>query len=456
MKRNKSVYAMLIASVLVGCGAAGEASGNGNGNGGETLDANHGVPGPKGTLRGRVWMPANGPATVGAEAAIGVAKALVYVVPNRPAPIPESVYCETCEMPVATAVQADATGAFELQAPAGHGWLVVQKGQFRLETPIDVTADTSVELPEAVTTLPSKRDYENGKTIPRIAIATGASDALESVLGKIGLGTMTSTGQLESPLVDMDIYSNGGETYGASKGTIRDLVTNAATLRQYHILLIPCAPDIDGRMYLRDPAVLRNLRDYVAAGGKLYVTDYSAEWMDSLFPAQVTFVNEIVDTTGNVDTPAEAWNPQTEMWNTALFGTGKGGTGHRAPDAKVLDSTASQWLASQKFRGVPINPNSFVADGNFNMIARTTAVPVGTNAQGQQVIDTPKVWVEGTRPGHGVGPLTVTFQPAGCGRALYSTYHTTAGAHIGLVTQERMLLYLLMEIGVCVDNPVIE
>ena len=79
---------------------------------------------------------------------------------------------------------------------------------------------------------------------------------------------------------------------------------------------------------------------------------------------------------------------------------------------------------------------------------------------GQPVIDMPKAWVTGSNSGPLGGggakkPLTVTFEPAGCGRVLYSTYHTTEGAHLGLFPQERILLYLIMEIGVCSDNPVI-
>ena len=46
-------------------------------------------------------------------------------------------------------------------------------------------------------------------------------------------------------------------------------------------------------------------------------------------------------------------------------------------------------------------------------------------------------------------PLTVTYEPTGCGRVLFSTYHTTDSTHVGLVPQERVLLYLIMQIGMC-------
>jgi hypothetical protein len=54
-----------------------------------------------------------------------------------------------------------------------------------------------------------------------------------------------------------------------------------------------------------------------------------------------------------------------------------------------------------------------------------------------------------------VHPLTVTFEPNGCGRVMYSTYHTADLSHPGLLPQERVLLYLILQIGECKSGPVI-
>ena len=52
-------------------------------------------------------------------------------------------------------------------------------------------------------------------------------------------------------------------------------------------------------------------------------------------------------------------------------------------------------------------------------------------------------------------PFTVSFQ-YGCGRVLFTTYHTvgstSGGRHPGLYEQELTLFYLIMEIGVCQDE----
>jgi hypothetical protein len=55
-------------------------------------------------------------------------------------------------------------------------------------------------------------------------------------------------------------------------------------------------------------------------------------------------------------------------------------------------------------------------------------------------------------------PFTISFQ-YGCGRILFTTYHTVgttgSGRHPGLYEQELTLFYLIMEIGVCQEDPLL-
>ena len=64
---------------------------------------------------------------------------------------------------------------------------------------------------------------------------------------------------------------------------------------------------------------------------------------------------------------------------------------------------------------------------------------------------TPKVWVEAAG-----SPVTTSFQH-GCGRVLYSTYHTqpTNETNGALEPQALALLYLILEVGVCLDPVII-
>jgi hypothetical protein len=69
-----------------------------------------------------------------------------------------------------------------------------------------------------------------------------------------------------------------------------------------------------------------------------------------------------------------------------------------------------------------------------------------------------KVWV--TAPakwagGSGVRPMTTSFDffdtdNKGCGRVTFSSYHTYGNA-TKLLPQERILEYLILEIGTCID-----
>lgn len=56
-------------------------------------------------------------------------------------------------------------------------------------------------------------------------------------------------------------------------------------------------------------------------------------------------------------------------------------------------------------------------------------------------------------------PATVSWSH-NCGRVLYTTYHTVGstqgGKHPGLLPQEMVLFYLLMELTLCQDAPVVK
>ena len=64
---------------------------------------------------------------------------------------------------------------------------------------------------------------------------------------------------------------------------------------------------------------------------------------------------------------------------------------------------------------------------------------------------TPTVWVSADVPNEGHQPATVSYQ-YGCGRAMFSTYHTESGAGTGLLAQERALLYIILEVAVCIGD----
>ena len=99
------------------------------------------------------------------------------------------------------------------------------------------------------------------------------------------------------------------------------------------------------------------------------------------------------------------------------------------------------------------NADDFEITGLYNWINQLTPVVLATDGNGQPIYDTPKAWVTGSGPG-GTKPVAVTYAPTGCGKVLYTAFQTANTSHAGLYEQERVLLYLIMEIQTCTDNPI--
>jgi hypothetical protein len=70
--------------------------------------------------------------------------------------------------------------------------------------------------------------------------------------------------------------------------------------------------------------------------------------------------------------------------------------------------------------------------------------------------DRGKLWVEGHIPSHpwqclsGDHPMTVTGDEE-CGKVLYTSYHTVEGG-TGDYPQEKVLMFLILEIAACLDE----
>lgn len=465
----RNMWMLWVFALVCGCSAADMGRGMGGGDGGG-VDGS--VPGPDGgttprpmgplaMITGSVWAPGNAPGMVTPGEEIPIFNASIQVRTTRPEPIPNMVYCERCISAEGFTAQSGYRGEFSIPGiTPGDYWLVIQKGQFRIERQISLAPGQTLDLDVTVTTLPSIHNPELGDWVPRIAIATGSYDSLEDVLGKMGIGSVDSSGSFSNGSAGsdrIDFYSNGGETYTPEYGTLADLVSDYGRLQQYHILFIPCSGSSNTDV-LNQPAVLQNIRNYVAAGGKLYVTDWSGEWHDNVFPAQIELGSGILGS--SVDTPASAYNAASGTWNTSLFGSADGDS-YDSNNAEAVDPDLNAWLNGQMGPLASggtgtFNPNNMSVVDNWNTIMNVNTVTIGVDDEGLEVFDEPRVFViGGEETSLPKRPLTVTYEPVGCGRVLFSTYHTTHETHVGLVPQERILLYLIMEIGVCKEGPIL-
>ena len=447
MRNSISTLVVVFGIVVVACGPAARDGGDDDG----TPDA---YSGPNAIVSGRVYAPNHGPGQTPAGQEIPIAGALIYVSVTQPAPIPAGVYCETCVATPGGGVLSGSDGSFSLEVPPGNYWLVIQKGQFRIDQQVVLTIGP-LALPSAMTTLPSQWNPTMGLYMPRIAMAQGTNDNIEDILAKLGIGTLSGNGfggpTGENGATEISIYQYSG--FGTNTATY--LLQNMNEMRKFHIIFFPCAVSMSQLdLILRDQTVLGNIRRYVQEGGKLYVTDWSGELVDRAFPQQIELGDSGADSNGTYD-------PVALTGTLSLAGDADGGS-YDAPDGKAVDQGLHDWLGLQTGPSEDgtvgmYNPNAFVVTDLWNWIKKLTPVQIGVDDQGLPIYDTPKPWVTGSKPSESQStgkPIAVTYQPTGCGKVLFTAFQTANDEHAGLYPQERVLLYLIMEIQTCSDNPI--
>jgi hypothetical protein len=373
-------------------------------------------------MTGVVWSPGH---------VIPISGALVYFAGSEPPAIPPGAYPETCvDPPTAFFVRSNPDGSFAIDVAPGHYKLVVQKGQFRRVRDIDVPdGGGPVEIAEELTTLPN--DNGDGDTIPHLALLFGleGGDHIEDVLGKLTLGEVGADNRLSRGTEHFDIYNIA--PYEPNTALLQDL----SRMLEYHIIFFPCT--ILGGVQLADPTapltddgVLENIRSFMRAGGKIYATDMMYDVLEQPLPEYMDICGD--DATLNAG-DQEAW---------AHVETMMGWTSH----GESVDADLSAWLDANG-----IGSTGLDFDGNFVWIE--SLLDTLEPAPGEPI--PPKVWVQGDfilESGR-ILPLAITFPYPG-GKALFSTYHTVgdatgAGGHDGIYPQEFVLVYLIMEIGVC-------
>ncbi len=399
MRSKALLGGLLITSVVVVIAACGSSSRSGFGTG--TVDAAVGMPAVVAHLTGKVVAP---------EGTIPISGALVYLAATTPPPIPTGVYCDKCVEITANTpyTYSKADGTFDLGAfSTGPQTLVVQKGQFRRAWPLQVTGPTQV-VPQMSTTLPGKSNPAAGDDIPKMAIVQAQWDAIEVSLARLGLGTVTKD------MFGIPVVKKGDASFDIVDTT---LLNDATKLAQYNIVFAGCSFSQSTTCDTSQPAgsakVQKNLQDYVKAGGKLYTSDYSYELVRQPWPGFVHWDGESATlgsacAGGAYDATAQVGDPGLSAWLTAL--------GDPTPNLK------QSWTAISS-----VSPQ------------------MGTDQDGKPALITPKVWMSGNNK-----PMTVSFQN-GCGRVLFSTYHTESGSS-QLLSQEKALLYVLLEVGVCVGT----
>lgn len=253
-------------------------------------------------------------------------------------------------------------------------------------------------MPADDSTLPSKTNVAQGDTIPKMLLVEGNThyDHIEASLAKLGID-------------DLDVQTD------------RSITADADALKKYHVVFLPCSDEDDPRS--AETANRASLRNFVEAGGKLYVTDYAYEWVRQPFGGYVSWKGE-----------------------SSTLGTAAGIDDEYNGPGKAQDPGLRDWLAK-------VGGGSLTLVGNWTKIEGVNTLP-GLDENGMQVPIAPKVWMTVTDPADSIErPATVSFQQ-GCGRVLFSSYHTEGdlggtSAVDPLLDQEKALLYILLEVTAC-------
>lgn len=215
--------------------------------------------------------------------------------------------------------QTAANGTFTLNGvPAGSNIpLVIQIGRWRRQITIPtVTGCTANALPAADTRLPANKSEGD---IPKMAIASGGCDPLECLIKRIGVDSAEFT--VPSGTGRIGFYQGNGGMPLASGGTPwwDTLMTSQTEMNKYDLVFLPCQCQAE---YGSPPAGSHDvLRNYAAAGGRIFTSHWGREWIENgpnaVFPGVANWggatygsadpMNVYVDTTTPKGVAFAAW-----------------------------------------------------------------------------------------------------------------------------------------------------
>lgn len=361
-------------------------------------------------------------------------------------PITEGASCEKCSGREARAVSValtDASGHFVLNdTPSGTNVpLVMEVGKWRREVTIPNVSSCQENVIEdhEITRLP--RNQGEGH-LPKIAMVTGHSDAVECLLRKIGISDDEFTTDAGSGRVNMYygcIHEDSGE-YGANKFSpelggddfpraFDTLYSNPDKLDDYDMLVLSC----EGGSCSEEKTTenQQNLKAYSDAGGRIFFDHMHYRWF-------------------NTD---DAWQTVAEFSGSDDF---------PSPYTFQVDSTFpkgnsfADWLVA-----VGASPTR----GELSVIAAQNSAQRANQPMAQQ-------WVYTT---DNVQYMTINTpveeaenEDALCGRLVHTDLHVTAGMGTDtsnqnvpfpggcttddLSPQEKALEFILFDLGSCVQK----
>ncbi len=399
----------------------------------------------------------------------------VYV-PNAPLdPIPEGASCDRCSAqlsgkPIATAL-TDANGRFVLQnvPVVANLPIVIQVGKWRRQITL-ATVNPCVDNPITdanLTRLP--RTSAEGH-IPKMALTTGGSDALECFMRKIGIADSEFTTDTGNGRVHL--YIGGKQGADSSLGTDQFATTlnggaafpqatalwgNANKMLGYDIMLLSC----EGSQYadVKMP-FYANVKRYGDSGGRIFASHLHFNW---LWKGPAPWPSTAVYTGGSKE-ENDPPDPMTATIDTSfpkgmaladwLSAVGATPTRGQLVIYDSAHSVAQVTPPTQRWIYLPENPNDSVTPHRTSTQYMTFNTPVEAAADAQcgRIVHTDIHVKAGAKA---IGESTDKSDPGPAGKG---TPFPTGCVSMNLSPQEKALEFLFFDLSACIqkdtDQPV--
>jgi len=248
-------------------------------------------------------------------------------------------------------------------------------------------------------------------------------DLAEDMLAKLGMAELGASGHFVPGTEHFDCYNDGNSIAGYPQSS--QLFSNQSTLNGYHMAFFPCICGTLGSEFPLQNADM--LRAWVSAGGKLYASCWASQWAEYPFPEYIEFHGD--DTSYVV-----------------------GNVGYYDTNGRIEDPTMRAWL---EVVAPGQNLDAFPFHGAYVRMDHTNVVHDGHGLPENGGAVMPVTWATDVQQYPG-SPLTVTYD-WDCGRVFFSSYQVVeSSASTQIRPQEFVLLYLMMEVGVCSGSYPIE
>jgi hypothetical protein len=384
------------------------------------------------TISGTVYAPSG---------SLPLYNVMVYV-PSAPlSPLSSGASCE-CEVsgePVASAI-TDTAGHFSItNPPVGSDVpLVIQVGKWRRQFTLNsVGACTDTAVPDQTLRLPARKSEGD---LPRIALSTGQADALECLIGKLGIDSSEFTLPSGSGRINYFAGEGGTPRYvdgmngGADFPDAEQLWSSVESLSAYDVVLLSCEGD-KGYDDNKSDDAFQAMFDYTSLGGRVFASHWHQLWLQrgpAPFPDVADFVDEddIDDITADVVTTFPKGAALAD-WLVNVDASPERGRIDLTGTQHTLESEnpeyAQRWIATtdpQTVQYISANtPFGAPADQQCGRVVLSDIHVTGSESEGRDVSDEDLSFPEGC--------VTSDLSP-----------------------QEKVLAYMLFDISACIvpDN----